>query len=207
MRRGCEPALLATLLTALLGVSLGGHGGSALGGATVFSAYPNRGHHQGGTPVSIFGSGFTFNASSASGIRCCWDHHPGYLSSQLIEDSRVVGGDGVIDEETVPTFLSDGLVVCPSYASVPGYTHTDDLLLAFAPRCGGHRSTMPLFMTTPHLSAHHLCPRALCRCAAAPSRSCSTPTSTSNSTWTRRTCSSWWSRREVVRSRATRACD
>jgi hypothetical protein len=103
--------------------------------ATVTSALPQRGHHQGGTPVSIFGSNLLFNTSSQAGIRCCWDHHPGFLGSQTIDGSLVVGGDGVTDEETDATLVSDELVVCPSYSSVPGYTHTDDLLLAFGPSC------------------------------------------------------------------------
>ena len=106
--------------------------GGVLGDARVASILPSQGHHQGNTSVSIFGSGFLFNSSE---IRCCWDHHPGYLSSQVIKDGRVLGGDGVADEQTVPTHVSDTLLVCPSYVSIPGYTHTDDLLLAF-----GHTS-------------------------------------------------------------------
>jgi len=103
-----------------------------LGDARIASILPSKGHHQGNTSVSIFGSGFLFNSSE---IRCCWDHHPGYLSSQIIKDGRVKGGDGVPDKETVPTLVSDTLLVCPSYVSIPGYTHTDDLLLSF-----GHTS-------------------------------------------------------------------
>ena len=83
--------------------------GGVLGDARVASILPSQGHHQGNTSVSIFGSGFLFNSSE---IRCCWDHHPGYLSSQVIKDGRVLGGDGVADEQTVPTHVSDTLLVC-----------------------------------------------------------------------------------------------
>ena len=122
---GFDPAASAT-------VGPGPVRGGVLGDARIASIRPSKGHHQGNTSVSIFGSGFLFNSSE---IRCCWDHHPGYLSSQVIKDGRVLGGDGVADEQTVPTHVSDTLLVCPSYVSIPGYTHTDDLLLAF-----GHTS-------------------------------------------------------------------
>ena len=110
--------------------------GGVFGGARVTSVLPSQGHHQGNTSVSIFGSGFILNSSD---VRCCWDHHPGFLSSQVIRDGRVLGGDGIADEQTVPTHVSDTLLVCPSYASIPGYTHTDDLLLAFGTSCNASR--------------------------------------------------------------------
>ena len=122
---GFDPAASAT-------VGPGPVRGGVLGDARIASILPSKGHHQGNTSVSIFGSGFLFNSSE---VRCCWDHHPGYLSSQIIKDGRVKGGDGVPDKETVPTLVSDTLLVCPSYVSIPGYTHTDDLLLSF-----GHTS-------------------------------------------------------------------
>ena len=37
------------------------------------------------------------------------------------------------DEASALEYLDDTTIVCRSYASMPGYTHSDDLLLAFAP--------------------------------------------------------------------------
>ena len=39
------------------------------------------------------------------------------------------------DEETLVEFVNSTTIICRSYGSVPGYTHTDRLLLSFAPSC------------------------------------------------------------------------
>ena len=75
--------------------------------AAVLSVWPLRGDHQGQTSITIHGTGFeTYDVGS---LRCCWDHHPGYLPSQLVASntsfperstSTVIGGDGVPDVET-----------------------------------------------------------------------------------------------------------
>ena len=104
----------------------------------ISSVLPLRGHHQGGTPVTVHGAGLAGLGA------CCWDHHPHLLSSQVLgsltsfplrSESIVIGGDGVVDETTQPELLNDTAAVCTSYASVPGYTHTDDLLLSSNTSC------------------------------------------------------------------------
>ena len=106
--------------------------------------HPLKGDYQGGTSVSVFGAGFAFNGVDTSNMRCCWDHHPGYEKSQVIYSptsfpersiSLIKGGDGVIDVESAVEHVNDSVVVCPSYESIPGYTHTDDLLISFQPNC------------------------------------------------------------------------
>ena len=110
--------------------------------AAVLSVWPLRGDHQGQTSITIHGTGF--GGYDVASLRCCWDHHPGYLPSQLVASntsfperstSTVIGGDGVPDVETpvdsISTVSGGQLLVCSSYSSVPGYTHTDHLLLAF----------------------------------------------------------------------------
>jgi len=105
---------------------------------------PLRGHHQGGTAVTVFGAGFTFNGTDPASVRCCWDHHPGYAPSQIIgspttfpnrSTTVVIGGDGISDFETAAEALDDFHVVCRSPEQIPGYTHTDDLLLSFGRSC------------------------------------------------------------------------
>lgn len=105
---------------------------------------PLRGHHQGGTAVTVFGAGFAFNGTDPASVRCCWDHHPGYAPSQIIgspttfpnrSTTVVIGGDGISDFETAAEALDDFHVVCRSPEQIPGYTHTDDLLLSFGRSC------------------------------------------------------------------------
>ena len=108
---------------------------------------PRQGDHQGGTPITIFGAGFAFNGTDASSMRCCWDHHgatsnspsPRMIASPHAFPNRSVsllsGGDGVMDVESAVEAVNDSHVICRSYASIPGYTHTDDLLLSFRPSC------------------------------------------------------------------------
>ena len=76
--------------------------------------------------------------------RCCWDHHPGYTRARIVASptafpdrsiSLLVGGDGIADVESAVESVNDSLVVCRSYPLVPGYVHTDDLLLSFTPSC------------------------------------------------------------------------
>ena len=102
---------------------------------TIDRVGPLRGDHQGATSVTVFGA----NLGVFAGGACCWDHHPGFLSSQRIDsleqypglsESLIIGGDGVPDEQTEIDAVSDTALVCHSYASVPGYTHTDRLLLS-----------------------------------------------------------------------------
>ena len=105
---------------------------------------PLRGHHQGGTAVTVFGAGFAFNGTDPASVRCCWDHHPGYAPSHIIgsptrfpnrSTTLIIGGDGIPDLETAAEALDDYHVVCRSPEQIPGYTHTDDLLLSFGPSC------------------------------------------------------------------------
>ena len=110
--------------------------------AAVLSVWPLPPATPGRHLITIHGTGF--GGYDAASLRCCWDHHPGYLPSQLVASntsfperstSTVIGGDGVPDVETpvdsISTVSGGQQLVCSSYASVPGYTHTDDLLLAF----------------------------------------------------------------------------
>lgn len=126
--------------------------GSAAAAVHISSVSPLRGHHTGAVRVTVSGSGFASAAASAAEVTCCWDHHPGALPSQTIasvsafpdrSSSAIVGGDGTVDVETPALELSDGSIVCESYASVPGYTHSDDLLLGFglADGCVGGSTT------------------------------------------------------------------
>ena len=86
----------------------------------------------------------TDRACSRCSQRCCWDHHAGYVRERSIGSpvafpersiSLLTGGDGVADMESAVDSVNDSVVVCRSYTQVPGYTHTDDLLLSFAPSC------------------------------------------------------------------------
>ena len=94
--------------------------------------------------VSVFGAGFAFNGTDPASVRCCWDHHPGYAPSQIIgspttfpnrSTTVVIGGDGISDFESAAEALDDYHVVCRSPEQIPGYTHTDDLLLSFGQSC------------------------------------------------------------------------
>ena len=77
-------------------------------------------------------------------MRCCWDHHGPPLGSGALGSAtsypqrsitRVFAGDGVADRETPVDFANSTTVVCRSYISVPGYTHTDRLHLSYTPTC------------------------------------------------------------------------
>ena len=47
----------------------------------------------------------------------------------------IAGGDGVTDRESDVDFVNDTHILCRSYPFLPGYTHTDDVLISFRPTC------------------------------------------------------------------------
>ena len=111
---------------------------------SLIGVHPLRGDHQGGTLISIFGAGFAWNGTDVSSMRCCWDHHAGHAPTREIGSytaypdrtaTLVLGGDGEADVESAVISVNDSVVVCRSYSSVPGYEHTDNLLLSFRPTC------------------------------------------------------------------------
>lgn len=102
----------------------------------VSSVQPLRVHHQGGTLITISGSGFSWNGTDAGNLRCCWDAHEGLI------DVTTSVGDGLVDETTAVESVTDSLIVCRTYERIPGHTHTARLLLSFAPTCADDASLL-----------------------------------------------------------------